>query len=46
MSDVYFKFRRSNVVVDSFVDLDYIGDLDKRRSMTSCVFSLDDIAIS
>lgn len=38
--DLMFKHNSERVILKGYVDFDYAGDRDKRRSTTSCVFTL------
>ena len=45
-SDVCLQFRRMRHGVIGYVDSDFVGDLDKRRSLTKYVFTIRGCAIS
>ncbi|GKE91790.1 retrotransposon protein, putative, ty1-copia subclass [Tanacetum coccineum] len=45
-SNVCLEFEKSKYGLVGYVDSDYAGDLDKRRSLTGCVFSVGGCAIS
>ena len=45
-SDTYLEFGKSSSSLVGYVDSDYAGDLDKRRSLTGYVFTLGGSAIS
>ena len=45
-SEVCLHFKKYRHRVISFVDSDFIGDFDKRRSLTSFVFSIGGCTIS
>ena len=45
-SRVCLHFGRCRDRVIGYVDSDFAGDLDKRRSLTGCVFSIGGCAIS
>ena len=44
--DVYLYFGKTRDVVVGYVDSDFVGDLDKRRSLTGYVFIVGSCAIS
>lgn len=44
--DVCLEFGKENGALTGYVDLDFVGDLDKRRSLTSYVFIFVEYAIS
>ena len=37
---IMFSKQQSDPLVRGYVDVDYVGDLDDRRSTTGCVFHL------
>ena len=43
---IYRTDKRNEVNVEGFVDVDYAGDLDKRRSLTGYLFRLSGCTIS
>ena len=45
-SDYYITFNRSSEFVCGYVDSDFVGDLDKRRSTSRYFFTLVGGAIS
>ena len=45
-TNVCLHFRRTRDGIIGFVDSDFAGDFDKRRSLTGYVFSLSGCAIS
>jgi len=45
-SDVCLEFRKSNQSLYGYVDSDYAGDLDRRRSLTCYLFILRGCAVS
>ena len=45
-NSVCLQFRRTRGGVVGYVDSDYAGDLDKRRSLTGYVFTIGGCAIS
>ena len=45
-SSVYLQFGRTKDGVAGYVDFDYAGDLDKRRSLTGYVFTIRGCAVS
>ncbi|KAL3514409.1 hypothetical protein ACH5RR_027126 [Cinchona calisaya] len=45
-SNTCLEFGRNNNTLIGFVDSDYVGDLDKRRSLTSYVFCIGGCAVS
>lgn len=45
-SDACLKFGRTEKGLVGYVDSDYAGDLDKRRSLTGYVFTIGDCAVS
>ena len=45
-SNVVFRYGVSNCIVRGYVDLDFAGDLDKRKSTSGYVFALVGGALS
>ncbi|KAG8474963.1 hypothetical protein CXB51_031688 [Gossypium anomalum] len=45
-TDVYIQFARTKDGVIGYVDADFVGDLDRRRSLTGYVFTIRGCAIS
>jgi hypothetical protein len=45
-TNAHLEFERSDAKLTNYVDSDFMGDLDKRRSLTAYIFTLGGCAIS
>jgi hypothetical protein len=45
-TNAHLEFERSDAKLTNYVDSDFMGDLDKRRSLTAYIFTLGGCAFS